>query len=113
MYVGIFFLSVVVASISQVLLKKSAMKQYTYKWGEYLNPYVIFGYGLMFFSMFLTVYAYGGVDLKNGPVIESTSYIFVAILSAIFLKEKICRRKVLGLSIIVLGVMISGFDWTI
>ena len=98
MYVGIFFLSVVVASISQVLLKKSAMKQYTYKWGEYLNPYVIFGYGLMFFSMFLTVYAYGGVDLKNGPVIESTSYIFVAILSAIFLKEKNLSMHILMLS---------------
>ena len=48
MYIGIFFLSVLVAAVSQVLLKKSAMKQYAHKWAEYLNPYVIIGYGLLF-----------------------------------------------------------------
>lgn len=108
MYVAIFFLSVLVASISQVLLKKSAMKQYDYKWGDYLNPYVIFGYGLLLLSMILTVYAYGGVELKTGPVIESTSYIFVAVLSAIFLKEKINRKKAIGLVVIVVGVIVSS-----
>ena len=108
MYVAVFLLSVVVASVSQVLLKKGAMKQYDYKWGDYLNPYVIIGYGLLMLSMILTVYAYGGVELKQGPVMESTSYIFVAILSAIFLKEHINRRKVMGLLVIVMGVIISS-----
>lgn len=46
MYVAVFLLSVVVASVSQVLLKKGAMKKYDYKWGDYLNPYVIIGYGV-------------------------------------------------------------------
>lgn len=84
------------------------MKEYDYKWREYLNLYVIVGYGLLFLSMFLTVYAYGGVDLKTGPVIESTSYIFVAVLSAIFLKEKINNKKKFGLVIIVIGVIVSS-----
>lgn len=108
MYIGIFFLSVLVAAVSQVLLKKSAMKQYAHKWAEYLNPYVIIGYGLLFLSMFLTVIAYKGVDLKMGPVIESTSYFFVAVLSVIFLKEKINKRKALGLIVIILGVVVSS-----
>lgn len=108
MYIGIFFLSVLVAAVSQVLLKKSAMKQYTHKWEEYFNLYVIVGYGLLFFSMFLTVFAYKGVDLKTGPVIESTSYFFVAVLSAIFLKEKINKRKAWGLTVIILGVVVSS-----
>ena len=47
--------------------------------------------------MILTVYVYGGVELKQGPVIESTSYIFAEILSAIFGKERINKRKVVGL----------------
>jgi len=108
MYIAIFFLSVLIASVSQILLKKSAMKQYAYKWQEYLNPYVIFGYGLLFLSMLLTVYGYKGVDLKTGPVIESTSYVFVAILSAIFLKERVSGKKKLGLLIIVIGVIVSN-----
>ncbi|MBD5544382.1 MAG: EamA family transporter [Lachnospiraceae bacterium] len=108
MYIGIFLVSVLIASISQVLLKKSAMKHYAYKFGDYLNPYVICAYGLLFFSMFLTVLAYRGVELKTGPVIEATSYIYVAILSAVFLKEKITNKKKLGLLIIIIGILVSN-----
>lgn len=84
------------------------MKQYHYKLGDYLNPYVIIAYGLLFLSMMMTIYAYKGVDLKTGPVIEATGYIFAAVLSAIFLKEKITNRKKLGLLVIVAGVVISN-----
>lgn len=108
MYFIIFIASVFVASVSQILLKKSAMKQYHYRFGDYLNPYVIVAYGLLFLSMVMTIYAYKGVDLKTGPVIEATGYIFVAVLSAIFLKEKISNRKKLGLLVIVAGVVISN-----
>lgn len=40
----ILILSVVVASFSQILLKKSAQKTYRSIIYEYLNPYVICGY---------------------------------------------------------------------
>ncbi|MBE5871814.1 MAG: multidrug ABC transporter [Lachnospiraceae bacterium] len=108
MYTAIFFASVIVASVSQILLKKSAMKQYDSWVKEYLNPYVIIGYGLLFLSMVMTIYAYKGVELKTGPVIESTSYLYVAILSAVFLKEKISNKKKLGLLVIVAGVIVSS-----
>ncbi|MCM1160033.1 MAG: EamA family transporter [Roseburia sp.] len=108
MYIMIFLASVFIASISQVLLKKSAMKQYDYKFGDYLNLYVICGYGLLFLSMFLTILAYRGVDLKTGPVIEATSYIYVAVLSAIFLKERITKKKTIGLLVIVIGILVSN-----
>lgn len=108
MYVVIFMGSVLIAAISQILLKKSAMRQYHYKFGDYLNPYVICSYGMLFLSMVMTIYAYKGVDLKTGPVLEATSYLYVAILSAIFLKEKISGKKKIGLIIIIAGVIISN-----
>lgn len=108
MYIAVFFASVFIAAVSQILLKKSAMKQYDHKFGDYLNPYVICAYGLLFLSMLMTVYAYKGVDLKTGPVIEATSYIYVAILSAVFLKERISRKKMAGLLVIIAGVVISN-----
>lgn len=107
-YILVFLGSVIVASVSQILLKKSAMKTYDNIIKEYMNPYVILGYGMLVISMAMTIFAYKGVDLKMGPVIESTSYIFVAILSAIFLHEKVSNKKKMGLVIIVIGVIVSN-----
>ena len=44
--------SVVTASFSQILLKKGAMIKYDSFWREYINPWVITGYGMMFVSLF-------------------------------------------------------------
>lgn len=108
MYVAVFFLSVFVASVSQILLKKSALKKYDSQLGEYMNPYVIIAYGMLVVSMCMTIFAYKGVDLKTGPVIEATSYLYVAVMSAVFLKEKIKMKKKIGLLVIVLGIIISN-----
>ena len=72
-FVFAMFLSVAVASISQVLLKKSALKTYNTVVREYLNPYVISGYGLLFLSMLLTIYAYSGMEYKNCLLYTSPS----------------------------------------
>ncbi len=100
------FLSVVVASVSQVLLKKSALKKYDNVIKEYLNPYVIGGYGLLFGSMLLTVYAYSGMDYKNGPVIESLGNVFVLVLGYFVFRERISFRKILGIACIMAGIVI-------
>lgn len=100
------FLSVVVASVSQVLLKKSALKKYDNVIKEYLNPYVIGGYGLLFGSMLLTVYAYSGMDYKSGPVIESLGNVFVLVLGYFVFRERISFRKILGIACIMAGIVI-------
>ena len=73
----ILILSVIIASFAQILLKKSAAKTYSSPIREYLNVYVICGYGMMFLSMFITVLAYRGLDFSNVPVIESLGYVVV------------------------------------
>lgn len=108
MYLGIYLFSVFIASISQILLKKGALKKYKHFLGDYLNPYVIGGYGLLFVSMFLTMLAYKGIDLKMGPIIEATSYIYVAIMSYFFLKERIVGRKKIGLLVILIGIVVAN-----
>jgi len=98
--------SVMVASFSQVLLKKSALKKYDNVLKEYLNLYVICGYGMLFGSMLLTVYAYSGMAYKNGPVIESLGNVFVLLLSYFIFKEKISVRKLVGILCIMSGIVI-------
>ncbi|WP_418745620.1 EamA family transporter [Frisingicoccus sp.] len=105
-YWACMFLSVLVASFSQILLKKSAGKKYDNFIKEYLNPYVIIGYGMMVGSTILTILAYRGIAYKNGPVIESLGYILIMFLSYLFFKEPITKRKVLGNLLILLGIFI-------
>lgn len=105
-YFLLAFAGVVVASLSQVLLKKSAMKDYNSVIREYLNGYVIGGYGMMFLSMFLMIMAYRGIDYMNGPVIESLGYVLVMGLSFFFFSEKISKRKVLGTLFILAGIAV-------
>ena len=105
-YIIILIFSVVVAAFAQILLKKSAEKTYTSPIKEYLNAYVIFGYGLMFLSMFITIMAYSGLEFTNVPVIESLGYIVVMFLSYLFFKEKITKRKLLGMAVIMAGIFI-------
>ena len=109
-YIVIFLLSVLIAAISQILLKRSAGKQYTSKAREYLNVRVIAAYALFFLSSLLTVLAYRGVPLSMGPVLETTGYLWVTIMGRLILKEKVSMRKLTGLAVIVLGVSLSGIS---
>ena len=98
--------AVIVSSFSQILLKKSARRTYASFIKEYLNPYVIVGYGMMVVSTLLIIAAYRGLGYKNGPIIESLGYILVMILSYLFFKEKVGKRKILGYALILLGVVV-------
>lgn len=106
MHMMILLLSVTIASFSQILLKKSAEKTYSSWIREYLNVYVICGYGMMFISMFLTIIAYAGMEFTNVQIIESTGYIMVMILSYFFFREKISKRKLLGMLFIFGGIAV-------
>jgi drug/metabolite transporter (DMT)-like permease len=98
--------SVLIASISQVLLKKSTLKSHDSVVREYINLYVISGYGLLMVSMLLTVYAYSGMEYKNGPIIEAMGNVFVPFLSYFVFKEKPSRTKLLGIGLIILGIIV-------
>lgn len=105
-YMLVMFLSVCVASLSQVLLKKSTFQRHESVIREYLNPFVVGGYALLMGSMLLTVYAYSGMDYKNGPLIESLGNVIVLVSSHFFFKEKISIRKLAGIVCIMAGVVV-------
>ena len=98
-YVFLLILAVLVSSISQIILKKSASKTYKSIIKEYL-------YGLMVLSTVLVVLGLKGVPYKNEPIIESLGYLFVMILSNRLLGEKITKKKVLGNVLILVGIAV-------
>ncbi len=110
-YIGIYLFGIVVASISQIMLKKSTAKKYDKLWQEYLNLRVILIYGLFFLSMLMTMLAYKKVPLSMGPILSATEYIFVAVMGYLLLKEKIGKRKLMGLMLIISGIVVYSLDF--
>ncbi len=105
-YIILLVLAVLVSSVSQIILKKSASKTYNSIFREYFNLYVITGYGLMVVSTVLVILGLRGVPYKNEPIIESLGYIFVMILSNLILGEKITKKKIIGNLLILSGIII-------
>ena len=105
-YIILLILAVLVSSISQIILKKSASKKYKSVVKEYINPYVIIGYFLMVLSTVLVILGLKGVSYKDEPIIESLGYIFVMILSNKILGEKITKNKIIGNALILFGIFI-------
>lgn len=105
-YYALGILSVVIASFSQILLKKGAIKKYDSFIREYLNPYVMTGYAFMFGSVFLTMIVYRGMDFMNVPVLEAIGYVLVPLLSYLFFKESLSRKKLLGIACILAGIFV-------
>ena len=107
MYYVIVLLVVFACACSQMLLKKGASIEYNSFIRQYLNPWVISGYGIMGFAVIINIYCMSkGVQVKELSIIESLSYLFVPCLSWIFFSEKITKRKALAIALILIGVVV-------
>ena len=102
----LMLVSVSLASAAQILLKKSASRPHKNALAEYLNPFVIGGYGMLGVSMLLTMYCYRGLDYMQVIVFEPLGYIIVMFLSRLFFAERVTRPKLLGMALIIGGILL-------
>lgn len=106
MYACVLLAGVFISAISQVMLKKAAMKQYESKIKEYMNPLVIIAYIMFVGTTFLSIIAYKGIPLSMGPILEATSYIYVTIFGVKIFHEKMNKKKFAALGFIITGIII-------
>lgn len=107
MYYIIVILVVFASACSQMLLKRGTSIEYSSFIRQYLNPWVISGYGIMGLAVIVNIYCMSkGVQVKELSIIESLSYLFVPCLSWMFFGEKITTRKVLAIGVIIVGIII-------
>lgn len=107
MFYILVILSVFTAACAQMLLKQGARKEYGSWWRQYINPWVIGGYGIMACSLVLNIFCMSrGVQVKEVSVIEALSYLFVPCLAFMLFKEKITWRKAGAIAIIISGIII-------
>ena len=95
-----------ISAVSQVMLKKAAMKTYDSPVKEYLNPLVIGAYTIFVIATFCSILAYKEIPLSLGPVLESTSYIYVTIFGVTIFHEKINSGKIMALILIIAGILV-------
>ena len=107
-YALILMLGTFLASISQVMLKKAAQKEYSSRLKEYLNPLVIGAYAIFVGTTFLSILAYRGLPLSLGPILEATGYIYVTVFGVTIFHEKLNRKKILALCMIIGGIILSA-----
>lgn len=100
-------LGIFACSCSQILLKNSATKEHKNFIASMLNWRVILAYAIFFGSMLINVAAMRrGLNLKELPALEASGYIFVPLLSAFFLQEKIGWREIGAMALIVGGIIV-------
>ena len=100
----VMVLGVFIASVSQVLLKKSAQYTYRDRFGEYLNWRVILAYGMMLSATLCSVYAYRVVPISLGMALDSSGYIFVTLFGLFIFKEAVTKRRFIALVLIIVGI---------
>ncbi len=106
---GALLLGTFVSSVAQVFLKKAAQKEYKSVVQEYLNPVVILSYAVFFGATLLGVYAYKGIPLSMGPVLEATGYIYIMVFGVKIFHENFNKKKALAIGLIVAGIMVYSF----
>ena len=105
-YVLLYLGSTFLASVSQVLLKKAAMREHKSLLAEYTDWRVILGYGLFVGCTLLTMLAYRGVPLNVGPVLEATGYLYVTVFGVTIFHERMNGKKAAALALILLGIAV-------
>ena len=92
---------------SQMMLKHSARKNYPSWWREYINLWVIGGYGIMVLSQLINLWAiHIGVLAQEVSIIECINYLLIPLGAWWIFKEPITRRKMVAIGIIIVGVIV-------
>ena len=103
-YALVNLLGVFISAVSQVLLKKSALRKHGSVAGEYLNPLVIFAYVMFVGSTLLSVVSYRGIPLSMGPILDATGYLWVTFFGVTIFKGRLGRKKLAALALILVGI---------
>ena len=101
------------AGIAQIVLKKTAGKYMNAGIvRKFLNFGVVSGYMLMLLSSLMNVVALKQMPLNLTPISEATGYLWVPLLSWLFLQTKPTKRNMAGAIVIVLGMLVFALGYT-
>jgi len=111
------FFCTVIGAFSQILIKTGATqlaRQVAHPGlihaaeGMFTNPYLFAGYALYGVSAVLMVLALRDGELSMLYPVIALTYVWVSVLSFLIFRESLPPMKLLGISLIVIGVAVLG-----
>lgn len=104
----IYVFSGMITGFSQLLLKLAAngSKKDDIGMKQLFDWRIICSYAMLMGTVVLNMFAMRYIPYKYVPVLSTTSYIFVLLLSWIVLHEKLYRKQLCGMIMIVVGLVI-------
>lgn len=95
------------ASFSQVLLKKSAIQKHDSIISEYINIYVITGYGLFFIVLFVNIFIMKYMNMNIVSIFSEAMPLVISIFTGyVFFNEHITKEKILSVALILVGIVL-------
>lgn len=112
--VGIILMSLIASSTAHVVLKKgmSAAQYYpfedrlVYFWSVATNPWIVGGMFLHVSALIIWLWALSRVDISFAYPFLALGYVLVSLMAWLWLGEQITLHKILGMSIIVVGILV-------
>lgn len=109
-YASAILLGTFISSVTQVVLKKESSKKKNNIFLEYLNAPVIISYTIFALTTLLSVFAYRGIPLSAGPILEATSYFYITFFGVKVFKEKLTLKKCISLGLIICGIFVYALQ---
>ena len=104
-YILVLIANCFISAFSQVLLKKASLKNYESFLRQYLNPFVILGYGLFFIVLFINVFLLKKLPLPVvSPIGEALRIVLSFVTGQLIFNEKLSSRKITGVIVILCGL---------
>lgn len=95
-------------AIGQLLIKKGALcanSSQVSGYMKYLNQYIVSGFLFYGISALIYIKILQKVEVSLAYPISSLGYIFILVLSFLFLKESIDTRKLIGIMFVMIGII--------
>lgn len=109
-YILLLLLTCFVSAISQVMLKKAALREYNSLIQQYLNFRVITAYILFFLVIVGNTFILKYIPMSvMNPIAETLPYLISIFFGYVFFNEKITLRKICGSILISIGICILFF----
>lgn len=113
--IGLILLSVALGSVAQIFYKKGLkgkLKKINLKEliKVFMSKKILIGLFLYFCSAIIYIYALSTTQLSFAYPIFSSSYAVVTFLSWWLLKEKISKKRLIGVLIVIAGVITVGLS---
>ncbi len=106
MFYAVAIIATIFASIGHICFKKFALKGKIASLSQLIDWHLVVGTVLFGSSVILSIVALKFIDFSVFYSFTALNYLFISILSKIYLLERIDRKKIIGNLIIILGILV-------